>query len=101
MFDEQVNASERRSEPAHGFLVRERDGLAGGDADIFLKIGDEGDESDAVQRGGFAEETGGGVGLFQGRLAELAAEGGKTAKHEGEGLFAVKHGGGERRFRGW
>ena len=88
---EQIHAAEGRGEAAHGFLVREGDGLPGGDADIFLEVGDERDESDAVQGRVLPEESGGGVGLLQGGLAEFSSEGGKTAKHEGEGLFAVKH----------
>ena len=101
MFDEQVNASERRSEPAHRLIVGERDGLASGDADIFFEVGDEGDESDAIQRGGFTEQTGLFVGFFQSGLAEFAAESGETTQHEGEGLFAIKHGVGGRRLRAW
>ena len=88
---QQIHAAEGRGEAAHGFLVREGDGLAGGDADVFLEVGDERDESDAVQGGVLAEEARGGVGLLQGGLAEFSSEGGETAKYEGKGLFAVKH----------
>ena len=80
---EQIHAAEGRRESAHGFLVGQGDGLAGSNADIFLEVGDERDESDAVQRGGFAEEPGLRVGLFQGGLAELTAERGEATEHEG------------------
>jgi len=101
MLREQIHAAERRGEAAHGFFVRESDSLTGSDADIFFEIRDEGDESDAIQRGDFTEKTGLLVGLLQGRLAEFAAERGETTQHEGEGLFAIKHGVDGRRLRAW
>ena len=88
---QQIHAAEWRGESAHGFFIRKGDGLAGGDTDIFFEIRDEGDETDAIQRGGFTEEAGRGVGLLQGRLTEFTAKGGETTEDEGKGLFAIKH----------
>jgi hypothetical protein len=61
-------------------------------ASRLLEVGDERHEADAIQGGGFAEEPGLLIGLFERRLAEFLAQQGKASKHEGEGLFAGEHG---------
>ena len=78
MLGQEVNAAEGRGEAAHGFLIGEGDGAARGEANVFLEVGDEGDEPDTVELGALAEESGRSVGLLERRLTEFAAEGGEA-----------------------